>query len=37
MKLRLFISHLLAAFSGVPPWDQGLIDAGLLPAELWIE
>ena len=37
MKLRLFISHLLAAFSGVPPWDQWLIDEGLVAADLRIE
>ena len=34
-KLRLFIEALAAAYAGeVPPWDVGLIHAGLLPAAL---
>lgn len=31
LKLKLFLETLGAAFSGVPPWDQALIDRGLLP------
>jgi DNA-binding transcriptional LysR family regulator len=33
-KLRLFIEHLTAAFTRVPPWDAAMVDRGLLPAEL---
>jgi len=32
-KLRLFIEHIAAAFSKVPPWDAAMIGRGLLPAE----
>ena len=31
LKLKLFLETLSASFSGVPPWDQALIDRGLLP------
>ncbi len=31
LKLKLFLELLAQNFSGVPPWDQGLIDAGLIP------
>jgi DNA-binding transcriptional LysR family regulator len=30
LKLKLFLELLAQKFSGVPPWDQRLIDAGLL-------
>ena len=30
LKLKLFLEMLSKSFSGVPPWDQGLVDAGLL-------
>jgi DNA-binding transcriptional LysR family regulator len=30
LKLKLFLEVLTASFSGVPPWDQALIDRGLL-------
>ena len=30
LKLKLFLETLGASFSGVPPWDQALIDRGLL-------
>ncbi|TFZ05531.1 LysR family transcriptional regulator [Ramlibacter henchirensis] len=33
-KLELFIEHIRSAFTRVPPWDAGLIDAGLLPEKL---
>jgi DNA-binding transcriptional LysR family regulator len=29
-KLRLFIEHISKAFGSVPPWDQSLIEKGLL-------
>jgi len=32
LKLRLFIEHLTAAFTKVPPWDAAMIEKGLLPA-----
>jgi DNA-binding transcriptional LysR family regulator len=32
LKLKLFLDVLSASFSGIPPWDQALIDGGLLPA-----
>ena len=31
LKLKLFLDVLTADFSGVPPWDQALIERGLLP------
>jgi len=31
LKLKLFLDVLATSFSGVPPWDQALIDLGLLP------
>ncbi|MGO4408190.1 LysR family transcriptional regulator [Bosea sp. RAF48] len=31
-KLKLFIDHIRATFGGLPPWDEALIEAGLLPA-----
>ena len=34
LKLKLFLEALNASFSGVPPWDQALIDRGLLPAAI---
>ena len=34
LKLKLFLEVLIASFSGVPPWDQALIDAGLLPEQI---
>jgi DNA-binding transcriptional LysR family regulator len=33
-KLRLFIEHLTAQFTRVPPWDAALIGKGLLPEAL---
>jgi hypothetical protein len=30
LKLKLFLEILTARFSGVPPWDQALIDRKLL-------
>jgi DNA-binding transcriptional LysR family regulator len=30
LKLKLFLEALSASFSGMPPWDQALIDRGLL-------
>ena len=32
LKLKLFTDALTERFSGVPPWDAALIEAGLLPA-----
>jgi len=34
LKLKLFLELLTASFSGVPPWDQALIERGLLPEEV---
>jgi hypothetical protein len=34
LKLKLFLESLNSSFSGVPPWDQALIDRGLLPTEI---
>jgi DNA-binding transcriptional LysR family regulator len=34
LKLKLFIDALTTSFSGVPPWDQALIEAGLLSAKV---
>ena len=34
LKLKLFIEHLTAAFTLIPPWDSALIERGLLPATL---
>ena len=34
LKLKLFLETLHASFSGVPPWDQALIDRGLLGASV---
>jgi DNA-binding transcriptional LysR family regulator len=34
LKLKLFLQMLTQSFSGVPPWDQALIDRGLVSAEL---
>ena len=31
LKLKLFLDVLIKDFSGVPPWDQALIQRGLLP------
>jgi DNA-binding transcriptional LysR family regulator len=33
-KLKLFIEHIAAAFTRVPPWDAAMIEKGLLPAAL---
>jgi DNA-binding transcriptional LysR family regulator len=33
-KLRLFIESLAANFAGEPPWDQALIERGLIPTEI---
>lgn len=33
-KLKLFIEHLTAAFTPIPPWDCAMIEKGLLPATL---
>lgn len=35
-KLKLFIEHIAAAFSPVPPWDAAMIDKGLL-AQVLVE
>jgi DNA-binding transcriptional LysR family regulator len=34
LKLKLFLQALTASFSGMPPWDQALIERGLLETEL---
>jgi len=34
LKLKLFVQHIAAAFSRIPPWDAALVAKGLLPAEL---
>ena len=34
LKLKLFLEALSANFSGVPPWDDALIRAGLLPDQI---
>jgi DNA-binding transcriptional LysR family regulator len=34
LKLKLFLEMLTKSFSGVPPWDQALIERGLLPAAI---
>jgi DNA-binding transcriptional LysR family regulator len=34
LKLKLFLEALSANFSGVPPWDDELIRAGLLPDQI---
>ncbi len=31
IKLKLFLETLIRSFSGIPPWDQSLIERGLLP------
>jgi len=33
-KLKLFIEHIAAAFTPVPPWDARMIERGLLPPTL---
>ncbi|MBT2321322.1 LysR family transcriptional regulator [Variovorax paradoxus] len=33
-KLKLFIEHITAAFTRVPPWDAAMIERGLLPETL---
>ncbi|HEY8355918.1 MAG TPA: LysR family transcriptional regulator [Ramlibacter sp.] len=33
-KLELFMEHIRSAFQRIPPWDAGLIAAGLLPERL---
>lgn len=33
-KLKLFIEHIAAAFTRVPPWDAAMIEKGLMPAGL---
>jgi len=32
-KLKLFIEHIAAAFTPVPPWDAALVTSGLIPAQ----
>ena len=34
VKLRLFIDSLVERFAGVAPWDQVLINTGLLGSEI---
>lgn len=34
LKLKLFLEVLTASFSGVPPWDQALIERGLVPEDI---
>jgi DNA-binding transcriptional LysR family regulator len=34
LKLKLFLEVLTASFSGLPPWDQALIERGLLPDKI---
>jgi DNA-binding transcriptional LysR family regulator len=34
LKLKLFLETVVASFSGVPPWDQALIDRKLVPATI---
>jgi DNA-binding transcriptional LysR family regulator len=36
-KLKLFIEHLSAAFSGVAPWDDRMVADGLLPTTLFVD
>ncbi|MEJ8857600.1 LysR family transcriptional regulator [Variovorax robiniae] len=33
-KLKLFIEHIAAAFSRVPPWDAQMIERGMLPEKI---
>jgi DNA-binding transcriptional LysR family regulator len=32
-KLKLFIEHIAAAFTPVPPWDAALVARGMIPAQ----
>lgn len=34
LKLKLFLEVLERSFTGCPPWDQALIDRGLIPAAI---
>ena len=34
LKLKLFLETLEQSFSGVPPWDQALIERGLIPSTI---
>jgi DNA-binding transcriptional LysR family regulator len=34
LKLKLFLEMLTKSFSGVPPWDEPLIERGLIPAAI---
>ena len=34
LKLKLFLDSLTGSFSGVPPWDAAMIEAGMLQAEI---
>ena len=34
LKLKLFLETLEQSFSGVPAWDQALIERGLLPSTI---
>lgn len=34
LKLKLFLEVLTTSFAGLPPWDDALIERGLLPAEI---
>jgi len=34
LKLRLFLELLAESFTGTPPWDEVLIEKGLLSAQL---
>lgn len=34
LKLKLFLEVLTTSFAGLPPWDQALIERGLLPADI---
>ena len=31
LKLKLFLESLVRSFTGTPPWDARLLEAGLLP------
>jgi DNA-binding transcriptional LysR family regulator len=34
LKLKLFLETLEQSFSGMPPWDQALIERGLIPSAI---
>jgi hypothetical protein len=32
-KLKLFIEHIAAAFTAIPPWDAALVSRGMIPVQ----